>query len=127
MRIKRELIGHLMEYGYLAEKTTSILIALGFVLILMIIPAWPITIINYIRNPAIFGLTSLGNSILTTVLIISTGFIAYLLPHFTPLLRPHGFKEVRDRRMRIMYVTLVSVIMSITVLAYLLFALTLIF
>ena len=127
MRVKRELLGHLMEYGYIAEKTTSLLIILSFIVIILIIPAWPVTVINYIRNPAVYGLTSLGNSILTTVLIIASGFTAYLLPHFAPILKPHGFKEVRDKRLRLMYVSIISIILSITVLIYLLFGLTLIF
>ena len=127
MRVKRELLAHLLEYGYLAEKATGVLIVIGFIVLLIVLPAWPVTVINYIRNPVVYGLTSLGNAILYTSLIIASGLTAYLLPHFAPLLKPHSFKEVKDRRTRILYLSITAIILSITVLVYFLFALTLIF
>ncbi len=126
MRIKKELISHLIEYGYLIEKTTTLLIVIGFIVITIIIPAWPSTFINYMRNPTVYGLPSLGNALLTSILLIITGLTAYLIPHFTPLMKPHGFREIHDKRTRNLYLAIISVTLSVTILVYLLFALTLI-
>lgn len=127
MRIKRELLAYLLEYEYLAEKIVKIIVVASFILLLIILPAWPVTIINYIRNPAIYGLTSLGNALLYTSLALASGLTAYLIPHFAPLMKPHGFRTMKDQRTRILYLSIISIILSITVLIYFLSALTLIF
>ncbi|OYT40841.1 MAG: hypothetical protein B6U89_00835 [Desulfurococcales archaeon ex4484_58] len=126
MKVKRELISHLIDYGYIIEKTTTLLIIASFIIVLLTIPAWPTTISNYMKNPIRYGLPSLGLAILVSTLLLATGLTAFLLPYFEPILRPHGFRELRDKRMLTIYITLIAVTASITVLVYLLFSLTLI-
>jgi len=125
LKIKREIVSHLIEYGYLAEKTTGTMLLIATILVIVIIPAWPTALINYIRSPAVYGLSSLGNSILITTLLIAAGFTAYLIPHFAPIMKPHGFREARDVRTKILYSTLIASIVSITILIYLIASLTL--
>ncbi|RLG80134.1 MAG: hypothetical protein DRO13_04470 [Thermoprotei archaeon] len=123
MKTKRELLGYLMEYEYITEKAANVAIAVCFLIVLLIIPNWPTTLVNYVENPATMELSELGNSILSTTLILATGLTAYLVPHFEPMLKPRSFRELRDKKTRDLYLAVIASVVSITVLAYFLLSL----
>ena len=125
MRVKKEHLSHLFEYGYINDKLVQVLNILISIIIAVIVPAWPITVVNYIRNPAVYGLTALGTSILMTIILLITGFTAFIIPHFTPSMKTGRFKELRDERTKMLYLSIISAILLIAVLTYLLFSLTL--
>lgn len=124
LKIKKERFANLVEYGYFIEKITVLILLVASIIILVIIPAWPITLINYIQNPSIAGQYSLGISILATTLILLSSIAAFLIPYFTPLLKTRSFKEIRDTRTRNLYLIVIATLLSITIIVYLLAALT---
>lgn len=124
MKVKRELMAHLFDYGYLTEKVVSILIILVSALVLIVVPAWPNTVLNYMESPDILGIYSLGHSILTTTLLVISSLAAYLVPHLSQSSRARGSKEARGSRTRSLYLSAASALLTVTTLIYLLFALT---
>ncbi len=119
-RIKKELVGHLLEYDYLIEKASKIIIVLVTLLTIAIIPDWARTLYNYSMNPYAYGLQYIGLSILITVLVLVSASTAFVIPHLSPTFRPTGFRKTRDKRMLSIYLTLTSTILSIVILGYIL-------
>ncbi len=124
-KIRKELLGSLLEYGYVIEKASAIILAIVLIIITIIVPDWYRAIYNYSVNPQAYGLRYLGSSILLTVLVLINAFIAYLIPYFAPMLKHRGYKTIRDKRTLTMYLMLTSVLASITILSYVLFTLQL--
>ncbi len=124
-RIKRELISHLLEYEYFIEKASGVLIAFVFILLIVILPNWPIALQNYIGNPSALTLRDIGISTMITMLILISAATAYFIPHFDPTLRPHGFRAVTDRRMLNIYLALIASLLGIAVISYLIYVLIL--
>lgn len=122
-RLKKELVGHLLEFEYFIEKASNIIIAGTLLLLLIIIPGWIVTIQNYALNPT-YGLRGIGLSLLVSVLLGIGIFIAFLVPHFEPELRPHSFRVIKDRRMRTIYLVLISSLLSFIILIYILMGIT---
>lgn len=124
MKIKRERFANLIEYSYFVEKTTTLILLVVSIVVTIIIPAWPVTLVNYIENPNVAGQYSLGISILATTLILLSSIAAFLIPYFTPLLKTRSLKEIRDTRTRNLYLLLIATLLSIIIVVYLLAALT---
>ncbi len=122
-KIRRELISHLLEYEYFIEKALSMIIGFVILALLIILPNWPLVLYEYIQSPSAFTLRNIGISMMITMLILTALFTAYLIPHFDPTLRPHGFRATRDKRMLNIYLALISSLLAITVLGYLLYTL----
>lgn len=122
-RRKKELVGHLLEFGYFIEKTGKVIIAGTLLLLLIVIPGWTVTIQNYALNP-MYGLRGIGLSLLVSILLGVGIFIAFLIPHFEPELRPRSFRVVKDRRMRSIYLALIGSLLSFIILVYLLMGIT---
>ena len=119
-RIKKELVGHLLEYDYLIEKASKIIILLVTLSTIAIIPDWARTLYNYSMNPYAYGLQYIGLSILVTVLVLVSASTAFVIPHLSPTFRPTGFRKTRDKRMLSIYLTLTSTLLSIVILGYIL-------
>ncbi len=119
-RIKKELVGHLLEYDYLIEKASKIIIVLVTLSTIAIIPDWARTLYNYSMNPYAYGLQYIGLSILVTVLVLMSASTAFVIPHLSPTFRPTGFRKTRDKRMLSIYLTLTSTLLSIVILGYIL-------
>lgn len=119
-RIKKELLGHLLEYGYVIEKVSTLILAIVFLITIIVIPNWYRTFLNYSLNPQLYGVRYIGTSILITVLMLVNAFIAYLIPHFAPSLRPRGFRMLKDRRTLSIYLALIASLLSLSILSYVL-------
>ncbi len=119
-RIKKELVGHLLDYDYLIEKASKIIIVLVTLSTIAIIPDWTRTLYNYSMNPYAYGLQYIGLSILVTVLVLVSASTAFIIPHLSPTFRPTGFRKTRDKRMLSIYLTLTSTLLSIVILGYIL-------
>lgn len=124
MKVKKERFANLLEYGFLIERASIVLLIVSSVVLAIIIPAWPVTIANYFENPNIAGQYSLGLSILATTLMLLSSIAAFLIPYFTPLLKTRSSKELRDVRTRNLYLLVTATLLSVTILVYLLAALT---
>uniref|UniRef100_A0A7C4HCY6 Uncharacterized protein n=1 Tax=Staphylothermus marinus TaxID=2280 RepID=A0A7C4HCY6_STAMA len=124
MKIKKERFANLIEYGYFTDKTISLLLIIVSLTLVIIIAAWPTTIIDYLENPSIAGQYSLGVSILTTTLILLSSIVAFLIPYFTPLFKTRSFREIRDTRTKNLYLFSTAALLSTAIIVYLLAALT---
>ncbi|MCD6301754.1 MAG: hypothetical protein J7L82_06790 [Staphylothermus sp.] len=119
-RVRKELVGHLLEYDYLIDKASKIILGLVFLLTIIIIPDWTRTLYNYSINPYTYGIQYIGLSILITVLLLLAALTAFIIPHLSPTFRPTGFRRTRDERMLSIYLTLTSTLLSIVILGYIL-------
>lgn len=119
-RIKKELLGHLLEYGYVIEKMSTLILAMALLVLIIIIPNWYRTMLNYSINPQVYGIRYIGTSILIMVLMLINAFVAYLIPYFAPSLRPRGFRGIRDKRTLSIYLALIAILLSLSILSYVL-------
>lgn len=123
-RIRKELVSHLLEYEYFIEKASSLMVGFVLLLIVIVVPNWPITFKKYGAGPTSIALRDIGLSMFITMLLLMAGFTAILVPHFEPYLRPKGFRTLKDKRTLNMYLALITGLLSVVVLAYLIYAVT---
>jgi uncharacterized membrane protein len=122
--IRKELVSHLMEYEYFIDKASSFIVALTVLVLIIIIPNWPATLSGYSTNPSPESLHEIGVSTLITALVLMAATIAYLIPHFEPTLRPHGFKTLRDKRMLNLYLAIIVGLLAVITITYIVYGLT---
>ncbi len=126
-RIRKELISHLLEYEYFIEKALSFIIALSLLIIVIVIPNWPVSLQAYGQNPTPTALHEVGISMFITMLLLMAGLTAYLVPHFEPVFRPHGFRALKDKRMLNLYLALINGLLAVSILIYLIYGLTILY
>jgi len=122
LKVKKELIARIVEYDILTDKLQAIVSWIAVAVLIIVLAAWPTTIVNYMVNPELYGVTSIGSSLLFTVLALLAGYAAYALPRTTTPAKSRSLKRVSHREKPKIVAACLSA--SLAVLAYLVFALT---
>ncbi len=114
-RVYKSILSHFFEREYVTDKYSKYVIAFLFLLSLIVLGDWYTGIRMYLLLPGAQGFYYLGLSIVTTVMILLSLAVAYLLPHFEPTLRPTGFRRSREERnLMIMLVVIITILFLIT-------------
>ncbi len=122
-RVRKELLSHLLEYEYFIEKASSFIIVLTLIILIIVIPNWTVSLTDYETSPTPTSLHEVGISMFITVLLLMAGLTAFLVPHFEPVFRPHGFRALKDKRMLNLYLALINGLLAVSVLVYLIYGL----
>jgi len=125
LKVKKELIARIVEYDVLTDKLQAIVSWIAVAVLIIVLAAWPTTIANYMVNPALYGIASIGSSLLFTVLALLTGYAAYILPRTATPVKSRSSKRVGQREKPKIVAACLSA--SLAVLTYLVFALTTLF
>ncbi len=119
-RIKREHLSYILEFDYVIEKSSKLVLALLGLVIIAIVPGWVRALTVYFENYGLTGIQVIGVPLVVTVVMLLSLFIAFVIPHFEPTLQPKGFRSLKETGVARIYLTLIVGLLGLTILSILL-------
>lgn len=119
-RIKREHLSYILEFDYVIEKSSKLVLALFGLMIIAIVPGWVRALTVYFENYGLTSIQVIGVPLVITVVMLLSLFIAFVIPHFEPSLQPKGFKSLKETGVARIYLTLIVGLLGLTILSILL-------
>ncbi len=119
-RIKREHLSYILEFDYVIEKSSKLVLALFGLIIIAIVPGWVRALTVYFENYGLTSIQVIGVPLVVTVVMLLSLFIAFVIPHFEPTLQPKGFRSLKERGVARIYLTLIVGLLDLTILSILL-------
>ncbi len=119
-RIKREHLSYILEFDYVIEKSSKLVLALLGLVIIAIVPGWVRALTVYFENYGLTSIQVIGVPLVVTVVMLLSLFIAFVIPHFEPTLQPKGFRSLKETGVARIYLTLIVGLLGLTILSILL-------
>ncbi len=119
-RIKREHLSYILEFDYVIEKSSKLVLALFGLMIIAIVPGWVRALTVYFENYGLTSIQVIGVPLVVTVVMLLSLFIAFVIPHFEPSLQPKGFRSLKETGVTRIYLTLIVGLLGLTILSILL-------
>ncbi len=119
-RIKREHLSYILEFDYVIEKSSKLVLALFGLMIIAIVPGWVRALTVYFENYGLTSIQVIGVPLVVTVVMLLSLFIAFVIPHFEPSLQPKGFRSLKETGVARIYLTLIVGLLGLTILSILL-------
>ncbi len=119
-RIKREHLSYILEFDYVIEKSSKLVLALFGLMIIAIVPGWVRALTVYFENYGLTSIQVIGVPLVVTVVMLLSLFIAFVIPHFEPTLQPKGFRSLKETGVARIYLTLIVGLLGLTILSILL-------
>ncbi len=119
-RIKREHLSYILEFDYVIEKSSKLVLALFGLMIIAIVPGWVRALTVYFENYGLTSIQVIGAPLVVTVVMLLSLFIAFVIPHFEPSLQPKGFRSLKETGVARIYLTLIVGLLGLTILSILL-------